>query len=102
MTVHRPDPGRVVPTATYRLQVHAGFGFDAAAEHAAYLASLGVSHLYLSPVLQAAPGSMHGYDVLDHTRISEEAGGREALRAARRRPAARPGSASSSTSCPTT
>ncbi len=78
-TTHRPDPGRIVPTATYRLQVHAGFGFDAAAEHTAYLASLGVSHLYLSPVLQAAPGSMHGYDVLDHTRISEEAGGREAF-----------------------
>ena len=78
-TAHRPDPGRVVPTATYRLQVHAGFGFDAAAEHTGYLASLGVSHLYLSPVLQAAPGSMHGYDVLDHTRISEEAGGRQAF-----------------------
>ena len=66
-----------MPTATYRLQVHAGFGFDAAAQHVGYLSSLGVSHLYLSPVLQAAPGSMHGYDVLDHTRISEEAGGRE-------------------------
>ena len=78
-TAHRPDPGRVVPTATYRLQVHAGFGFDAAAQHVGYLASLGVSHLYLSPVLQAAPGSTHGYDVLDHTRISEEAGGREAF-----------------------
>ncbi len=73
---HRPDPGRVVPTATYRLQVHAGFGFDAAAQHVGYLSSLGVSHLYLSPVLQAAPGSTHAYDVLDHTRISEEAGGR--------------------------
>ncbi|MFL6166892.1 MAG: malto-oligosyltrehalose synthase [Ornithinibacter sp.] len=76
-SAHRPDPGRAVPTATYRLQVHAGFGFDAAAQHVGYLSSLGVSHLYLSPVLQAAPGSMHGYDVLDHTRISEEAGGRE-------------------------
>ena len=79
VTVHRPDPARVVPTATYRLQVHAGFGFDDAARHTAYLAALGVSHLYLSPVLQAAPGSMHGYDVLDHTRISEEAGGRAAF-----------------------
>ena len=79
VTVHRPDPARVVPTATYRLQVHAGFGFDDAARHTAYLASLGVSHLYLSPVLQAAPGSMHGYDVLDHTRINEEAGGRAAF-----------------------
>ncbi len=76
---HRPEPGRVVPTATYRLQIHAGFGYDEAARHTAYLASLGVSHLYLSPVLQAAPGSMHGYDVLDHTRISEEAGGRGAF-----------------------
>ncbi|MFL6170777.1 MAG: malto-oligosyltrehalose synthase [Ornithinibacter sp.] len=76
-SAHRPDPGRAVPTATYRLQVHAGFGFDAAAQHVGYLSKLGVSHLYLSPVLQAAPGSMHGYDVLDHTRISEEAGGRE-------------------------
>ncbi|MGG5259395.1 malto-oligosyltrehalose synthase [Phycicoccus avicenniae] len=79
MPAHRPDPARVVPTATYRLQVHGGFGFDDAAAHVPYLASLGVSHVYLSPVLQAAPGSTHGYDVLDHTRISEEAGGREAF-----------------------
>lgn len=78
-TAHRPAPGRAVPTATYRLQVHAGFGFDAAAEQVGYLADLGVSHVYLSPVLQAAPGSAHGYDVLDHTRISEEAGGQEAF-----------------------
>ncbi len=73
---HRPDPARVVPTATYRLQVHGGFGFEDAAERVPYLADLGVSHVYLSPVLQPAPGSTHGYDVLDHTRISEEAGGR--------------------------
>ena len=79
MSAHRPDPGRVVPTGTYRLQVHGGFGFDAAAEHVPYLADLGVSHVYLSPVLQAAPGSTHGYDVLDHTRISEEGGGRAAF-----------------------
>ncbi|HET7761010.1 MAG TPA: malto-oligosyltrehalose synthase, partial [Phycicoccus sp.] len=79
MSTHRPDPGRVVPTGTYRLQVHGGFGFDAAATQVPYLASLGVSHVYLSPVLQAAPGSTHGYDVLDHTRINEEAGGREAF-----------------------
>lgn len=79
MVAHRPDPSRVVPTATYRLQVHGGFGFDDAAAQVPYLASLGVSHVYLSPILQPAPGSMHGYDVLDHTRISEEAGGREAF-----------------------
>ena len=44
-----------------------------------YLADLGVSHLYLSPVLQAVPGSMHGYDVLDHTRVSDELGGEDGL-----------------------
>lgn len=79
MTTHRPDPARVVPTATYRLQIHGGFGFDDAAAHVPYLASLGVSHVYLSPVLQPAPGSTHGYDVLDHTRINVEAGGRGAF-----------------------
>ncbi|MGL5853148.1 MAG: alpha-amylase family glycosyl hydrolase, partial [Phycicoccus sp.] len=60
---HRPAPGRVVPTATYRMQVHGGFGFDDVAARVPYLADLGVSHVYLSPVLQAAPGSTHGYDV---------------------------------------
>jgi (1->4)-alpha-D-glucan 1-alpha-D-glucosylmutase len=65
--------------STYRLQVHAEFGFDDAAAQAAYLASLGVTHLYLSPVLQPAPGSRHGYDVVDHTRLNEEAGGRPAF-----------------------
>ncbi len=79
VSTHRPDPGRVVPGATYRLQVHGGFGFDAAAELVPYLADLGVTHVYLSPVLQPAPGSTHGYDVLDHTRINQEAGGRRAF-----------------------
>jgi (1->4)-alpha-D-glucan 1-alpha-D-glucosylmutase len=44
-----------------------------------YLAQLGVSHLYLSPILQAAPGSMHGYDVVDHTRVSDDLGGEAGL-----------------------
>ncbi len=66
------------PTATYRLQLHDGFGFDDAARCAEYLAALGISHVYLSPVLLAAPGSRHGYDVVDHTRLSAEAGGAEA------------------------
>ncbi len=66
-------------TATYRLQLHAGFTFADASEQVPYLADLGVTHLYLSPVLQAAPGSMHGYDVVDHTRVSEELGGEEQL-----------------------
>ena len=63
------------PSATYRLQLHAGFGFDAAADVAGYLADLGASHAYLSPVLQAAPGSTHGYDVVDHGRVSDALGG---------------------------
>jgi (1->4)-alpha-D-glucan 1-alpha-D-glucosylmutase len=72
-------PNRRVPTATYRLQIQATFRFDDVAAVADHLANLGVSHAYLSPVLQAAPGSTHGYDVVDHTRLSEEAGGREAF-----------------------
>ena len=66
-------------TATYRLQLHAGFTFADAEAVAPYLGDLGVSHLYLSPVLQAVPGSAHGYDVLDHTRVSAELGGRDGL-----------------------
>ncbi|HWC22287.1 MAG TPA: malto-oligosyltrehalose synthase [Flexivirga sp.] len=66
-------------TSTYRLQLHAGFTFADAATQLDYLAALGVSHLYLSPILQAATGSMHGYDVVDHSRISEELGGRAAF-----------------------
>jgi len=63
------------PLATYRLQLHPGFGFEDAAAVAGYLADLGVSHAYLSPVLQAAPGSTHGYDVVDPGRPSEDLGG---------------------------
>lgn len=63
-------------TSTYRLQLHEGFTFTDAAAQLDYLAALGISHLYLSPILQAVPGSMHGYDVVDHSRISEELGGR--------------------------
>ena len=63
------------PLSTYRVQLHQGFDADAAAAIAPYLAELGVTDLYTSPILQAAPGSMHGYDVVDHTRINEELGG---------------------------
>ncbi len=66
---------RAVPRSTYRLQLHAGFGFDDAAGVIDHLADLGVTHVYLSPVLQAVPGSMHGYDVLDHSRLSADLGG---------------------------
>jgi (1->4)-alpha-D-glucan 1-alpha-D-glucosylmutase len=64
--------------ATYRLQFRPGFGFDEAAVLAPYLAALGVSHVYASPYLQAAPGSTHGYDVVDHRRVNDELGGPEA------------------------
>ena len=64
-----------VPSSTYRLQLHRDFTFDDAASIADYLWQLGVSHVYSSPYLQAAPGSMHGYDVVDHSRVNEELGG---------------------------
>jgi (1->4)-alpha-D-glucan 1-alpha-D-glucosylmutase len=66
---------RRIPSSTYRLQLHAGFTFEDAAKAADYLKALGVSHVYSSPYLQAAPGSMHGYDVVDHQRLNEELGG---------------------------
>ena len=67
--------------ATYRLQLGGGFGFAQARALVPYLAELGVSHLYLPPSFQARPGSMHGYDVVDPTSISDELGGEEAFRA---------------------
>jgi (1->4)-alpha-D-glucan 1-alpha-D-glucosylmutase len=63
------------PIATYRVQLHQGFGFDDAAAIAPYLADLGISHLYCSPYLQARSGSMHGYDVVDHRSFNTELGG---------------------------
>ncbi|MBH5337522.1 malto-oligosyltrehalose synthase [Streptomyces pactum] len=81
-----PDPaGRGArrdgpPTATYRLQLQPGFPFAAAREAVPYLAALGVSHLHLSPVLEAVPGSTHGYDVVDHAAVRGELGGEEGLR----------------------
>ncbi|MGI8999778.1 MAG: malto-oligosyltrehalose synthase [Candidatus Limnocylindria bacterium] len=63
------------PRATYRVQLHAGFTLDDAAAIVPYLAELGISHLYTSPVLQAVPGSTHGYDVIDHGRVNQELGG---------------------------
>ncbi|HET6859146.1 MAG TPA: malto-oligosyltrehalose synthase [Streptomyces sp.] len=71
----------MTPTATYRLQLHSGFPFSAAEDAVPQLAALGVSHLHLSPVLEAVPGSQHGYDVVDHARVRDELGGEEGLRA---------------------
>ncbi|MEU8574117.1 malto-oligosyltrehalose synthase [Streptomyces asoensis] len=82
MTPERRDASvPVPPTATYRLQLQPRFPFRAAAAAVPYLASLGVSHLHLSPVLEAVPGSLHGYDVVDPTRVRAELGGEEGLRA---------------------
>jgi (1->4)-alpha-D-glucan 1-alpha-D-glucosylmutase len=64
-----------IPRATYRLQFHAGFDFDAACAILPYLQRLGVSHVYASPLLRARPGSTHGYDVVDCTQINPELGG---------------------------
>src|SRR3954447_18317351 len=67
--------------ATYRLQLGPGMTFADARELVPYLRDLGVSHLYLSPVLQAREGSTHGYDVMDPTRVSAALGGEDGLRA---------------------
>ncbi len=70
-------PPPVVPRATYRLQLHREFTFNDAARVVPYLAQLGVSHLYSSPILKARPGSTHGYDVIDHTVLNPDLGTRE-------------------------
>jgi (1->4)-alpha-D-glucan 1-alpha-D-glucosylmutase len=66
--------------ATYRLQLTPDFGFAAARELVPYLRDLGISHLYLSPSLQARAGSQHGYDVVDPRKISDALGGEEEFR----------------------
>ena len=66
---------------TYRLQLHEGYRFQDAREIAPYLAELGISHLYLSPILRSRPHSQHGYDVVDHDLVDPDLGGIEGLRA---------------------
>ncbi len=65
----------VNPLASYRVQFHPGFGFDDVAKLTGYLSELGITHVYCSPYLQAAPGSQHGYDVMDPRRVNSELGG---------------------------
>ena len=67
------------PRATARLQLHRDFDLDAAIAVVPYLAGLGISHVYTSPLLTARPGSMHGYDIVDHHAINPELGGEPAL-----------------------
>ncbi|MFC7476632.1 malto-oligosyltrehalose synthase [Dankookia sp. GCM10030260] len=74
------DTGPAGLRATARLQFHAGFTLDDAVPLVPYLAQLGISHLYASPILKARPGSMHGYDIVDHNQINPELGGEPALR----------------------
>lgn len=69
-----------LPTATYRLQLHDGFTLLAARRAVPYLARIGVSHLYLSPIFEARSGSPHGYDVTDPRRVRASLGGEDALR----------------------
>lgn len=68
--------GPRIPRATYRVQLHRGFGFADAAALVPYWSALGISHLYASPILGARPGSTHGYDVVDHGRLNPELGSR--------------------------
>ena len=76
-----PTPARRNPLNTYRLQLHKGFTFADAAAQLDYLVQLGITDLYLSPILESVPGSTHGYDVVDPTSVSDERGGREGFEA---------------------
>jgi (1->4)-alpha-D-glucan 1-alpha-D-glucosylmutase len=79
MEGQRRGYGQIV-RATYRLQLTGSFGFDHARALVSYLSGLGISHLYLSPIMQARAGSTHGYDVVDPTRVSDELGGEAGFR----------------------
>lgn len=65
--------------STYRIQFRPEFGFDAAAAIIPYLASLGISHIYASPIFKPRAGSTHGYDVVDPSQLNPELGGEEAF-----------------------
>src|SRR5206468_2882122 len=69
-----------VPRATMRLQLHAAFTFADVAALAPYVAALGISHVYVSPITTARRGSMHGYDVINPTLVNPELGGEEGFR----------------------
>jgi (1->4)-alpha-D-glucan 1-alpha-D-glucosylmutase len=66
-----------IPLATYRLQLNREFTFAQATAIVPYLSSLGISHCYISPCLKARPGSMHGYDIVDHNSLNPEIGSSE-------------------------
>lgn len=74
---HRTAPGLL---ATYRVQLRNGVDLAAVRERLDWFRALGVSHIYLSPLFSAAPGSAHGYDVIDPNRVDPVLGGEEAFR----------------------
>jgi (1->4)-alpha-D-glucan 1-alpha-D-glucosylmutase len=76
-TLERLVVAKTIPASTYRLQFNSGFTFRDAAAIVPYLRDLGITHCYASPYLKATPGSTHGYDVVDHTRLNDELGTRE-------------------------
>ncbi|MCQ4158432.1 malto-oligosyltrehalose synthase [Roseomonas sp. GC11] len=80
MTPAPPPAAHTAPRATCRMQFHAGFTLDDAVARVPYLARLGVSHLYASPLLPAAPGSLHGYDITAYDAVNPALGGEAALR----------------------
>jgi (1->4)-alpha-D-glucan 1-alpha-D-glucosylmutase len=63
-----------IPTATYRLQFTPSFGFEHARKVVPYLAALGISHIYASPIFKARKGSQHGYDIVDPNQLNPELG----------------------------
>lgn len=84
MSQHDTARGPVAPAptpriASYRIQLTPTFGFADTIGLLDHLVSVGISHLYLSPVAEAVPGSLHGYDVIDHTQVRAEFGGEEGL-----------------------
>jgi (1->4)-alpha-D-glucan 1-alpha-D-glucosylmutase len=72
----KATPSRT-PLATYRLQFNSALTFDRGAAVVGYLEALGISDVYASPIFMARPGSLHGYDVVDHDRLNPELGGEE-------------------------
>jgi (1->4)-alpha-D-glucan 1-alpha-D-glucosylmutase len=72
-----PHDWRRAPASTYRLQLHHEFGFEAAERVVPYIARLGATACYSSPILMARAGSTHGYDIVDHNRINPELGGED-------------------------
>ncbi|HWT78132.1 MAG TPA: alpha-amylase family glycosyl hydrolase, partial [Candidatus Methylomirabilis sp.] len=71
---HDPYLTHRQPVATYRLQFHRGFTFETARQLLPYLDALGITDIYASSYLVARPGSVHGYDVIDHNSLNPEIG----------------------------